>query len=80
MECRDECADWGHGNTFSLGALSHPRGLVPRNCSAATEKLNFACAYWEDLSQLCICYCIKTKKQQTFPRLCVIIAFIIYVK
>lgn len=35
---------------------------MPRHCSAVTEKLNFACAYWEDLSQPCICYCIKKIK------------------
>lgn len=39
------CKVWCHGNTLILGALSHPRRLVPRKCSAATEKLNFACAY-----------------------------------
>lgn len=33
------------------GALSHPAGLEPRNCSAANGKLNSACAYWEALSQ-----------------------------
>lgn len=61
MECGDGCAEWAHGNTFTLGALSHPKGLVPRSCSAVTEKLNFAFAYWEDLSQPCICYSIKIK-------------------
>lgn len=35
---------------------------MPRHCSAVTEKLNFVCAYWEDLSQPCICYCIKKIK------------------
>lgn len=49
----------GQGNRLSLGALSHPRRLVPRSCSAATGKLNSACAYWEALSQPCFCYCVR---------------------
>jgi len=70
--------EWGHGNVLSIDALSHPTRLVPRSCSAATEKLNFACAYWEDLSQPWFC-CVEKKKRE-FPRLCGIIAFVICVK
>lgn len=52
----------GRGSTLSLGALSHPRRLVPRSCSAATEKLNFA--HWEYLSQPWFCYCVQKKKKK----------------
>lgn len=61
-ESRDGCGERGAWEYAQPGALSHPRRLVPRSCSAATEKLNFA--HWEYLSQPWFCYCVQKKKKR----------------